>query len=158
MNVPKAPSDQRHTSYTGMDICSSHYSWLVVVVAGKEVSKQRVLNKGRLEVLIWIFICSQILDNWKYHKPKVASYWLVKLDSTKQRKVSFPLWCISLKTTRSSNRVSVIQRFLGEMNVLGQDWIMEESERDLYWSGRLWFAIEGNIWRMPQWYYVITRQ
>uniref|UniRef100_A0A8D3C7Q8 Tubulin tyrosine ligase-like family, member 7 n=1 Tax=Scophthalmus maximus TaxID=52904 RepID=A0A8D3C7Q8_SCOMX len=28
-----------------------------------------------------------ILDNWKYHKPKVASYWLVKLDSTKQRKV-----------------------------------------------------------------------
>lgn len=31
---------------------------------------------------------SQILDNWKYHKSKVASYWLVKLDSTKQRKVS----------------------------------------------------------------------
>lgn len=30
----------------------------------------------------------QILDNWKYHKSKVASYWLVKLDSTKQRKVS----------------------------------------------------------------------
>lgn len=30
----------------------------------------------------------QILDNWRYHKPKVASYWLVKLDSTKQRKVS----------------------------------------------------------------------
>uniref|UniRef100_A0A8C6NW69 Tubulin tyrosine ligase like 7 n=1 Tax=Nothobranchius furzeri TaxID=105023 RepID=A0A8C6NW69_NOTFU len=29
----------------------------------------------------------EILDNWKYHKPKVASYWLVKLDSTKQRKV-----------------------------------------------------------------------
>ncbi|MEQ2311190.1 Tubulin polyglutamylase ttll7, partial [Ameca splendens] len=28
-----------------------------------------------------------ILDNWKYHKSKVASYWLVKLDSTKQRKV-----------------------------------------------------------------------
>ncbi|KAJ0032514.1 hypothetical protein NQD34_002595 [Periophthalmus magnuspinnatus] len=29
----------------------------------------------------------EILDNWRYHKPKVASYWLVKLDSTKQRKV-----------------------------------------------------------------------
>ncbi|XP_053716271.1 tubulin polyglutamylase TTLL7 isoform X3 [Synchiropus splendidus] len=29
----------------------------------------------------------EILDNWKYHKPKVASYWLVKLDSTKQRKL-----------------------------------------------------------------------
>lgn len=28
------------------------------------------------------------MDNWKYHKTKVASYWLVKLDSVKQRKVS----------------------------------------------------------------------
>ncbi|XP_042662822.1 tubulin polyglutamylase TTLL7 isoform X2 [Tyto alba] len=28
-----------------------------------------------------------IMDNWKYHKTKVASYWLVKLDSVKQRKV-----------------------------------------------------------------------
>ncbi|XP_077439729.1 tubulin polyglutamylase TTLL7 isoform X2 [Vanacampus margaritifer] len=32
-------------------------------------------------------VLDEILDNWKYHKPKVASYWLVKLDSTKQRKV-----------------------------------------------------------------------
>uniref|UniRef100_A0A671YPY6 Tubulin tyrosine ligase-like family, member 7 n=1 Tax=Sparus aurata TaxID=8175 RepID=A0A671YPY6_SPAAU len=32
-------------------------------------------------------VCLIILDNWKYHKSKVASYWLVKLDSTKQRKV-----------------------------------------------------------------------
>ena len=47
-------------------------------------------------------MCSQIHDNWKYHKPKVASYWLVKLDSTKQRKVS--CFVISPKTTRSSNR------------------------------------------------------
>ncbi|GCC38160.1 hypothetical protein chiPu_0016672, partial [Chiloscyllium punctatum] len=31
-------------------------------------------------------LLDEILDNWKYHKPKVASYWLVKLDSTKQRK------------------------------------------------------------------------
>lgn len=30
----------------------------------------------------------QIIDNWKYHKTKVASYWLIKLDSVKQRKVS----------------------------------------------------------------------
>ena len=28
------------------------------------------------------------MENWKYHKPKVASYWLVKLDSMKRRKVS----------------------------------------------------------------------
>ncbi|XP_062920843.1 tubulin polyglutamylase TTLL7 isoform X3 [Mobula hypostoma] len=32
-------------------------------------------------------LMDEILDNWKYHKPKLASYWLVKLDSTKQRKV-----------------------------------------------------------------------
>ncbi|XP_046892762.1 tubulin polyglutamylase TTLL7 isoform X1 [Hypomesus transpacificus] len=32
-------------------------------------------------------VLDEILDNWKYHKPKVASYWLVKLDSTKQSKV-----------------------------------------------------------------------
>ncbi|XP_005993927.1 tubulin polyglutamylase TTLL7 [Latimeria chalumnae] len=32
-------------------------------------------------------ILDDIMDNWKYHKSKVASYWLVKLDSTKQRKV-----------------------------------------------------------------------
>ncbi|KAF7665917.1 hypothetical protein LDENG_00127100 [Lucifuga dentata] len=32
-------------------------------------------------------VLDEILDNWKYHKQKVASYWLVKLDSTKQRKV-----------------------------------------------------------------------
>uniref|UniRef100_A0A3Q3FNB3 Tubulin tyrosine ligase-like family, member 7 n=1 Tax=Kryptolebias marmoratus TaxID=37003 RepID=A0A3Q3FNB3_KRYMA len=32
-------------------------------------------------------VLDEILDNWKYHKAKVASYWLVKLDSTKQRKV-----------------------------------------------------------------------
>lgn len=29
----------------------------------------------------------QIQDNWKFHKPRVASYWLVKLDSIKRRKV-----------------------------------------------------------------------
>ncbi|KAM6458589.1 tubulin polyglutamylase TTLL7 isoform 1-T3 [Liasis olivaceus] len=32
-------------------------------------------------------IIEDILDNWKYHKSKVASYWLIKLDSVKQRKV-----------------------------------------------------------------------
>ncbi|XP_003767399.1 tubulin polyglutamylase TTLL7 isoform X1 [Sarcophilus harrisii] len=32
-------------------------------------------------------IIEDIMDNWKYHKPKVASYWLIKLDSVKQRKV-----------------------------------------------------------------------
>ncbi|NWJ03537.1 TTLL7 polyglutamylase, partial [Crypturellus undulatus] len=32
-------------------------------------------------------IIEDIMDNWKHHKTKVASYWLVKLDSVKQRKV-----------------------------------------------------------------------
>uniref|UniRef100_A0A8C6VAC6 Tubulin polyglutamylase TTLL7-like n=1 Tax=Naja naja TaxID=35670 RepID=A0A8C6VAC6_NAJNA len=32
-------------------------------------------------------IIDDITDNWKYHKSKVASYWLIKLDSVKQRKV-----------------------------------------------------------------------
>ncbi|XP_014394734.1 PREDICTED: tubulin polyglutamylase TTLL7 isoform X2 [Myotis brandtii] len=32
-------------------------------------------------------LVEDILDNWKFHKTKVASYWLIKLDSVKQRKV-----------------------------------------------------------------------
>lgn len=32
-------------------------------------------------------ILENIQDNWKFHKPRVASYWLVKLDSIKRRKV-----------------------------------------------------------------------
>ncbi|XP_009272456.1 PREDICTED: tubulin polyglutamylase TTLL7 isoform X2 [Aptenodytes forsteri] len=32
-------------------------------------------------------IIEDIMDNWKYHKTKVASYWLVELESVKQRKV-----------------------------------------------------------------------
>ncbi|NWS34347.1 TTLL7 polyglutamylase, partial [Polioptila caerulea] len=32
-------------------------------------------------------IIEDIMDNWKHHKTKVSSYWLVKLDSAKQRKI-----------------------------------------------------------------------
>jgi len=32
-------------------------------------------------------LLDSITENWKYHKPRVASYWLVKLDSAKRRKV-----------------------------------------------------------------------
>ncbi|KAM4722221.1 tubulin polyglutamylase TTLL7 [Rhinophrynus dorsalis] len=32
-------------------------------------------------------VIDEIMDNWRYHKSKVASYWLIKLDSVKQRKV-----------------------------------------------------------------------
>ncbi|XP_048108998.1 tubulin polyglutamylase TTLL7 isoform X2 [Alosa alosa] len=53
-------------------------------------------------------LLDEILDNWKYHKPKVASYWLVKLDSTKQRKV--------LDIVRTNVR-SVLQRVWREPDV-----------------------------------------
>uniref|UniRef100_H2ZKE6 Tubulin polyglutamylase TTLL7 n=1 Tax=Ciona savignyi TaxID=51511 RepID=H2ZKE6_CIOSA len=32
-------------------------------------------------------ILDHIIQNWKSHKPKIASYWLVKLDSVKRKKV-----------------------------------------------------------------------
>ncbi|XP_019631297.1 PREDICTED: tubulin polyglutamylase TTLL7-like isoform X2 [Branchiostoma belcheri] len=32
-------------------------------------------------------VLDAIESNWKYHKPRIASYWLVKLDSIKRRKV-----------------------------------------------------------------------
>ncbi|KAM5256322.1 tubulin polyglutamylase TTLL7 isoform 2-T2 [Ctenodactylus gundi] len=32
-------------------------------------------------------LIEDIMDNWEHHKTKVASYWLIKLDSLKQRKV-----------------------------------------------------------------------
>ena len=33
-------------------------------------------------------VLDKLHDNWKFHKPRVASYWLVKLDSIKRRKVA----------------------------------------------------------------------
>ncbi|KAK9966301.1 hypothetical protein ABG768_003421 [Culter alburnus] len=53
-------------------------------------------------------VLDEILNNWKYHKPKVASYWLVKLDATKQRKV--------LDIVRTNIR-SVLQRIWSELDV-----------------------------------------
>nr|XP_040040357.1 tubulin polyglutamylase TTLL7 isoform X2 [Gasterosteus aculeatus aculeatus] len=53
-------------------------------------------------------VLDEILDTWKYHKSKVASYWLVKLDSTKQRKV--------LDIVRTNVR-SVLQRIWKEPDV-----------------------------------------
>uniref|UniRef100_A0A672MSS8 Tubulin polyglutamylase TTLL7-like n=1 Tax=Sinocyclocheilus grahami TaxID=75366 RepID=A0A672MSS8_SINGR len=53
-------------------------------------------------------VLDEILNNWKYHKPKVASYWLVKLDATKQRKV--------LDIVHTNIR-SVLQRIWSEPDV-----------------------------------------
>ncbi|XP_064189483.1 tubulin polyglutamylase TTLL7 [Anguilla rostrata] len=50
------------------------------------LSEMRIRFPGKSEEEAEM-VLDDILDNWKYHKPKVASYWLVKLDSTKQRKV-----------------------------------------------------------------------
>ncbi|XP_033737297.1 tubulin polyglutamylase TTLL7-like isoform X4 [Pecten maximus] len=33
------------------------------------------------------YILDKLHENWKFHKPRIASYWLVKLDSIKRRKV-----------------------------------------------------------------------
>ena len=41
------------------------------------------------------FFLLQLHENWKFHKPRIASYWLVKLDSIKRRKVCIVL-CIRL--------------------------------------------------------------
>ncbi|CAK6441284.1 unnamed protein product [Pipistrellus nathusii] len=46
--------------------------------------KIRFPGKSDAESLLLV---EDILDNWKLHKTKVASYWLIKLDSVKQRKV-----------------------------------------------------------------------
>ncbi|KAM4642805.1 tubulin polyglutamylase TTLL7 [Discoglossus pictus] len=61
----------------------------------EELTKQTLLilrdlrirfpGKGDEETLDSVI--DEIMDNWRYHKPKVASYWLIKLDSVKQRKV-----------------------------------------------------------------------
>lgn len=50
----------------------------------------------------------QINENWKFHKPRIASYWLVKLDSIKRAKVfnlnhfSFPAFNLNFCIIRSS--------------------------------------------------------
>ncbi|KAK1163930.1 tubulin polyglutamylase TTLL7-like isoform X1 [Acipenser oxyrinchus oxyrinchus] len=49
------------------------------------LNEMRIQFPGKTEEEAELML-DDILDNWKYHKPKVASYWLVKLDSAKQRK------------------------------------------------------------------------
>lgn len=45
------------------------------------------LIKNSLDTQV-LLLNSQLHENWKFHKPRIASYWLVKLDSIKRRKVS----------------------------------------------------------------------
>ncbi|XP_038649599.1 tubulin polyglutamylase TTLL7 [Scyliorhinus canicula] len=117
---------------------------------GEEMTKEMLvaLNAMRIkfpgksneeaEVLL-----DEILDNWKYHKPKVASYWLVKLDSTKQRKV--------LDIVRTNIR-SIFQRVwkVHDIESLRLYRIFNRVFNRLLWSrGQgLWncFSNSGNSW------------
>ncbi|RXN00019.1 Tubulin polyglutamylase TTLL7 [Acipenser ruthenus] len=71
------------------------------------LNEMRIQFPGKTEEEAELML-DDILDNWKYHKPKVASYWLVKLDSTKQRKV--------LDIVRTNLR-SAVQRIWKEPDV-----------------------------------------
>ncbi|XP_076880244.1 tubulin polyglutamylase TTLL7 [Brachyhypopomus gauderio] len=88
-------------------------------------------------------VLEQILNNWKYHKPKVASYWLVKLDATKQRKV--------LDIVRTNVR-SALQRIWREADVdsLRMARLFSRVFTRLLWShGQgLWncFCSSGSSW------------
>ncbi|XP_032884964.1 tubulin polyglutamylase TTLL7 isoform X2 [Amblyraja radiata] len=95
-------------------------------------------SKEEAEVLL-----DEILDNWKYHKPKVATYWLVKLDSTKQRKV--------LDIVRAQVR-AIVQRVRRTQDVetLRPYRIFNRVFSRLLWShGQgLWnsFSNSGSLW------------
>ncbi|XP_015274875.1 PREDICTED: tubulin polyglutamylase TTLL7 [Gekko japonicus] len=88
-------------------------------------------------------ILEDIMDNWKYHKSKVASYWLIKLDSVKQRKV--------LDIVKASVR-SVLQRIwrVSDVECLHLYRLFNRVFNRLLWShGQgLWncFCNSGNSW------------
>ncbi|XP_073213331.1 tubulin polyglutamylase TTLL7 isoform X5 [Lepidochelys kempii] len=85
----------------------------------------------------------KIMDNWKYHKTNVASYWLIKLDSVKQRKV--------LDIVRTSVR-AVLQRVwrVSDAECLHLYRIFNRLFNRLLWShGQgLWncFCNSGSSW------------
>ncbi|XP_006822303.1 tubulin polyglutamylase TTLL7-like [Saccoglossus kowalevskii] len=88
-------------------------------------------------------ILQQLQDNWKFHKPRIASYWLVKLDSIKRRKV--------VDIVRSNVR-AVLQRTWRSSDVDGLRLyrIFNRVFNRLLWShGQgLWncFSTSGNSW------------
>nr|XP_054764453.1 tubulin polyglutamylase TTLL7-like [Lytechinus pictus] len=88
-------------------------------------------------------ILDKIHDNWKYHKPRIASYWLVKLDSIKRRKV--------IDIVRS-NVKALIQRIwrCSEIENIRLYRILSKVFNRLLWShGQgLWncFSSSGSSW------------
>ncbi|XP_071799892.1 tubulin polyglutamylase TTLL7-like [Asterias amurensis] len=91
------------------------------------------------------WVLSQIHENWKFHKPRIASYWLVKLDSIKRRKV--------IDIVRSNVR-ALLQRTWRSNDVdnLRLYRIFTRVFNRLLWShGQgLWncFSSTGNSWEM----------
>lgn len=95
----KSRSLTRPTSSKGMQRSSSHQtlteSFSTELRARQEESTRKTLDA--LNEMKIKFpgktdeeakdILDQIMEHWKYHKPRIASYWLVKLDSIKRRKV-----------------------------------------------------------------------
>ena len=117
-----------HYFYTGTDM-TLPFSVNVRVVAGK--SKQT--NNGRLEVLFmdFSFVLRSMTTGSTTSPRWPPTGWWSWTPPNRERWVA--LWFLR-RPPEAAIGVSVIQRFPGEMNVLGQDWIMEESEGDLYWS------------------------
>ncbi|XP_038049543.1 tubulin polyglutamylase TTLL7-like isoform X2 [Patiria miniata] len=91
------------------------------------------------------WILSQIQENWRFHKPRIASYWLVKLDSIKRRKV--------IEIVRSNVR-ALLQRtwHSNDVDNLRLFRIFTRVFNRLLWShGQgLWncFSSTGNSWEM----------
>ncbi|XP_040263891.1 tubulin polyglutamylase TTLL7 isoform X5 [Bufo bufo] len=51
------------------------------------LQNMRIRFPGKMDEDETCAIIDEIMENWRYHKPKLASYWLIKLDSVKQRKI-----------------------------------------------------------------------
>ncbi|XP_064626270.1 tubulin polyglutamylase TTLL7-like isoform X2 [Lineus longissimus] len=89
------------------------------------------------------FVLDKLHESWKFHKPRVASYWLVKLDSIKRRKV--------IDIVRSNVR-AVLQRVwrTTDVEALKLYRIFSRVFNRLLWShGQgLWncFSTSGSSW------------
>ncbi|XP_071117315.1 tubulin polyglutamylase TTLL7-like isoform X1 [Haliotis cracherodii] len=88
-------------------------------------------------------LLDKLNENWKFHKPRIASYWLVKLDSIKRRKVTDIV---------RSNVKAVLQRIwrCSDVDNLRLYRIFSRVFNRLLWShGQgLWncFSATGNSW------------
>ncbi|XP_005098301.1 tubulin polyglutamylase TTLL7 [Aplysia californica] len=88
-------------------------------------------------------LLDMLVENWKFHKPRIASYWLVKLDSIKRRKV--------IDIVRSNVR-AMLQRIwrTSDTDNLRLNRIFSRVFNRLLWShGQgLWncFSATGNSW------------